>query len=74
VDEEVMVTELRHKNLLKEALDILKNVSSDIKRKVPVDIVSIDLTNSADLLGQIIGESVKEDIIEKIFKSFCLGK
>ena len=69
-----MVTELRHKNLLREALDILKDVSSDIKRKVPVDIVSIDLTNSADLLGQIIGESVKEDIIEKIFKSFCLGK
>jgi tRNA modification GTPase len=41
---------------------------------MPLDLMSIDIVNAADFLGQITGESVKDDVINEIFSRFCLGK
>ncbi|MEN8907800.1 MAG: tRNA uridine-5-carboxymethylaminomethyl(34) synthesis GTPase MnmE [Clostridiales bacterium] len=74
LNSEILITNLRHKKLLDDAISLLNNVLKDNSDKVPVDLISIDITDAADYLGQIIGESVKEDVIDKIFKNFCIGK
>ena len=45
-----------------------------IDGSMPLDLVSIDITDAADYLGQITGESVSEDVMHEIFSKFCLGK
>jgi tRNA modification GTPase len=74
VNNEVMITNLRHKKLIDNSIEILLNVLEENENEVPVDLISIEITDAADYLGQIIGESVKDDIIDSIFKNFCIGK
>ncbi|NLM14087.1 MAG: tRNA uridine-5-carboxymethylaminomethyl(34) synthesis GTPase MnmE [Epulopiscium sp.] len=74
MEESVMITNLRHKDALIKADDSLKDALSTIDMGMPEDCLSIDLTNAYKYLGEITGESVQDDLINKIFSQFCLGK
>ena len=73
-NDEVYITNIRQKTALKDALDSLYQVIQSIEANMPEDFYSIDLMNSYEVLGSIIGESVDEDLINTIFKEFCMGK
>jgi len=73
-DNEIIITNLRHKEALKEALESLLMVKESLKANMPEDFYSIDLMGAYTSLGKIIGEEVEEDLINEIFSSFCMGK
>ena len=73
-DEEVYITNARHKEALEEALRSLELVKQSIKLEMPEDFFSIDLMNAYESLGRIVGESVGEDLVNEIFSKFCMGK
>ena len=73
-NEDIMITNLRHKNLLEEALKSLKMVEQSIEDNMPEDFYSIDLMSAYTSLGYIIGEEVEDDLVEEIFHKFCMGK
>lgn len=72
--DEPLINNVRHKNLLCNALESIENAVTAINNRIPEDFVSLDLKQAYEYLGEIIGESVDEDIIDKIFTKFCLGK
>ena len=72
--EEVFITNLRHKEALQEAESSLKKVLESLELAMPEDFYSIDLMNAYQMLGEIIGEAVDEDLVDTIFKEFCMGK
>lgn len=69
-----MVSNIRHINLLKESSLALKDGLEGIKAGLPVEMISVDIKNSWDKLGKIIGETITEDIVDEIFSKFCIGK
>ncbi|MDD2376596.1 MAG: tRNA uridine-5-carboxymethylaminomethyl(34) synthesis GTPase MnmE [Clostridia bacterium] len=71
---EVMIVNERHKKLLEKSIEYLKNAKKDVINDMPVDIISIQIKESAKKLGEIIGNDVSQDIVDKIFTKFCLGK
>ena len=73
-NEEIYITNARHKSLLKEALNSLKLVSEGIDNGVSEDFLTIDLLNGYEKLGLIIGEAVEDDLADQIFSKFCMGK
>ncbi len=73
-DERPVVTNARHAQSLKEASNALTSSLNTIKQEFPVDMVSIDVREAWQLLGEIVGENTAEDMIEQIFSRFCLGK
>lgn len=72
--EEVFITNLRHKEALLEAKQSLSKVMESLELGMPEDFYSIDLMNAYQALGEIIGEAVDEDLVDTIFKEFCMGK
>ena len=74
LDNEVIVTNIRHKNLISNAIQNVEKAKNTIKEKMPLDIVAIFIKNILEDLGNITGEIVTEDIINEIFSKFCLGK
>lgn len=73
-NDEVYITNARHKNLLNESYNSLKQVIMSIESGMPEDFFSIDLMNAYTKLGLIIGESVEDDLVNEIFSRFCMGK
>ena len=71
---ELIITNERHKDLLKKAVEYLNDAKKEISLGQPIDIVSIYVKKATKTLGEIIGANVTEDIISKIFEKFCLGK
>ena len=71
---ELIITNERHKDLLKKAVEYLNDAKKEISLGQPIDIVSIYVKKATKTLGEIIGADVTEDIISKIFEKFCLGK
>ncbi|SDZ04415.1 tRNA uridine-5-carboxymethylaminomethyl(34) synthesis GTPase MnmE [Tindallia californiensis] len=72
--EKEMVTHLRHQQALEKAYDSLKEGVKALESRMPLDFVQVDYQEAMDQLGAIIGESVKEDLIDHIFSNFCIGK
>lgn len=68
------ITNLRHKDALSSAYNSISSAIIALCDSVPYDIVSIDLTDCAAALGEITGKTVSEEIVDKIFAHFCLGK
>lgn len=68
------VSNSRHIALLNQANRSIEEAIQGVESGVPVDIVQIDLTRSWELLGEIIGDSVHESLIDQLFSQFCLGK
>lgn len=73
-DDEVYITNARHKTALEEALESLKMVGESIETGMSEDFFSIDLMSAYESLGKIVGESVGEDLVNEIFSRFCVGK
>ncbi len=73
-NDQVMITNVRHKNLLSEAENSIGLVIQGIEDGMPEDFLTIDLMNAYQSLGRIIGEDVGEDVINRIFEKFCMGK
>lgn len=73
-NEEIYITNIRHKHALEEARDSLRQVRKTIEMGMPEDFYTIDLMNAYEALGSIIGEAVEEDLIQTIFSEFCMGK
>ncbi len=73
-NDEVIITNIRQKNSLQEAKNSLNLVLRSIEDAMPEDFYSIDLMNAYESLGNIIGESVEDDLVNEIFSKFCMGK
>ena len=74
LDNEVLITNLRHKNIISKAKENALNAKNAIENNMPIDIIAIYIRQILDDLGEITGEVVTEDIINEIFSKFCLGK
>ncbi|ERN51552.1 tRNA uridine-5-carboxymethylaminomethyl(34) synthesis GTPase MnmE [Alkalihalophilus marmarensis] len=68
------VSNSRHIALLEQAKSTIQDAKSAIDMGVPIDLVQIDITRTWELLGEIIGDSVHESLIDQLFSQFCLGK
>ncbi len=73
-NEDIYITNERHKEAFVNAKESLQMVIQSIEGGMPEDFFSIDLMNAYELLGKIIGENVEEDLVNMIFKEFCMGK
>ena len=73
-NDEVYITNIRHKTALQEAVHSLHLVVQSILDGMPEDFYSIDLMNAYEELGSIIGEAVEDDLVNEIFSKFCMGK
>ena len=74
LDNEVLITNVRQKNLISKAIEDVNNTRNSISNNMPVDIIAISVKEILEDLGKITGEEVSEDIINEIFSKFCLGK
>ena len=73
-EHELVITNERHRNLLKKAIDYLEDAKKELENGQPIDIITIYIKKATSSLGEIIGADVNQDVISKIFEKFCLGK
>lgn len=73
-NDEVYLTNVRHREAMEEARESLNKVKESIVSGMPEDFFTIDLMDAFESLGKILGESVGEDLINEIFSKFCVGK
>lgn len=73
-NDEIYLTNMRHKAAMEEVKDSFMKVLESISIGMPEDFFSIDLMNAYEALGSILGESVGEDLVNEIFSKFCMGK
>ena len=73
-NDSIMVTNVRHKNLLELALQSVEDASAMTEMRQPLEFIEIDVNRSYELLGEIIGETASGEIINEVFARFCLGK
>ena len=73
-NDEVLITNVRHKTALQNALKSLYMVKQSIDNQMPEDFLTIDLMDAYEQLGTIIGEAVEDDLVNEIFGKFCMGK
>ncbi|XCP85535.1 tRNA uridine-5-carboxymethylaminomethyl(34) synthesis GTPase MnmE [Roseburia hominis] len=73
-NDEVYITNVRHKAALQDAKNSLMRVKDSILNQMPEDFFTIDLMDAYEALGNITGETVGEDLVNEIFSKFCMGK
>ena len=73
-DNDILITNIRHKNIISHALESVKKANEALNLMMPIDIIAINIKDILDDLGEITGEVVTEDVINEIFSKFCLGK
>ena len=73
-DNEILITNIRHKNIISKALENVKKANEALNLNMPIDIITIYIKDILEDLGEITGEVVSEDVINEIFSKFCLGK
>lgn len=74
IDDEIYITNQRHKEALSEAYESMQMVQKSLADDMPEDFYSIDLMSAYVSLGKIIGEEVQDDLVNEIFSKFCMGK
>jgi tRNA modification GTPase len=74
IGESPIVTNARHQDALRRAQEALGDVIASLENEMPPDLVSVDLRISLDALGDIVGKTTTEDILDRIFSQFCVGK
>jgi tRNA modification GTPase len=72
--ESLMVTNARHENLLREAGLAISDAATMTGKCEPLELIEVDVRRGYELLGEIVGETVSDDIISEVFSRFCLGK
>jgi tRNA modification GTPase len=70
----VLVTSMRHQEALRRATEHLRASLVPLEHRLPLDFVSIDLRAAYDTLGEITGETASDDLLDRIFSEFCIGK
>ena len=73
-DNEILITNIRHKNLIEDAIKHTKDAKESLMIGMPIDIISINIKEILESLAKITGENVTEDVLKEIFSKFCLGK
>ena len=73
-DNDILITNVRHKNIISKAIEDVKKANETFYIDMPIDIIAINLKSILDDLGEITGEVVTDDVINEIFSKFCLGK
>ncbi len=73
-NEEVLLTNARHKSLVDRSINAIDQALGSFDMGMPLDMVTIDIKNSAEYIGQITGESIDEAVMHNIFSRFCIGK
>ena len=73
-NDQLLITNVRHLQALKEALKSIRMVKQSILDRMPEDFYSIDLMGAYESLGLIIGEALEDDLVNEIFSRFCMGK
>ena len=74
MNDEIVITNMRHKNLLMRTLESFQLVISGIEEDMPEDFYTIDLMNAYESLGSILGVAMEDDLANEIFSKFCMGK
>lgn len=74
LNDEILLTNIRHKDLIDKCMISIDSALSAYTGGMPLDMITIDIKDSAYYLGQITGESVNEQVLSEIFKRFCIGK
>lgn len=74
LDNELTITNIRHQELINKAIESTRMALNDLNNSMPIDIISINIKEVLEHLGEITGDNVSEDIIKSIFAKFCLGK
>ena len=74
LDNDILITNVRHKNIISKSLENVKKANETLNINMPIDIITIYIKEILEDLGEITGEVVTEDIINEIFSKFCLGK
>ena len=74
VENDTIITNVRHKQLICDSIKQLNKAVETIEMNMPIDIIAVYIKGIMECLGEITGENVSEDIIANIFKKFCLGK
>ena len=74
LDNDFLITNVRHKDLITKAISNVKKAKESITNQMPIDITAISIKDILEDLGSITGEVVTDDIIDEIFSKFCLGK
>ena len=74
INDGVIVTNIRHKNQIHKTINTLDATIEQIRKGIPIDIIAVGIREMLESLGEITGSNVSEDIINKIFSKFCLGK
>lgn len=74
ISDELIINNVRHKNLLINAKNSLEEVQKSIRNNMTIDFIEIDLKQAMEYLGLIVGKSVSDDLMDKIFNEFCIGK
>ena len=73
-NESVLITSTRHQEALRRGAEHLNAAILSLEQKVPLDFVSIDVRAAYDALGEVTGETASEDLLDRIFSEFCIGK
>lgn len=73
-NDEIIITNIRHKNIIHKAIENITGTTSRIEQNIPIDVISVYIKEVLGNLAEITGDNVSEDIINKIFSKFCLGK
>lgn len=73
-ESDVVITNIRHKTQLEKSLNNINSVIEDINIKMPLDCIEVDLKDCWENLGEISGDTIGEDILDRIFSEFCIGK
>ncbi|HCC03328.1 MAG TPA: tRNA uridine-5-carboxymethylaminomethyl(34) synthesis GTPase MnmE [Clostridiales bacterium] len=74
LDNEIIITNERHRNIIKKAINNVEKAEESLKNGMPIDIVAISIKDILSNLGEITGDEASEEIIDEIFARFCLGK
>ena len=74
LDNEIVITNERHRNIIKKAITNVEKAEKSLKNGMPIDIVAISIKDILSNLGEITGDVASEEIIDEIFARFCLGK
>lgn len=69
-----IITNIRHRDIVNKAIKSLESSLHDMEAGVPIDCFEVDLRNAWEILGEITGETVDDDVLNKIFSDFCIGK
>ena len=74
LDNEIVITNERHRSIIKKAINNVEKAEESLKNGMPIDIVAISIKDILSNLGEITGDEASEEIIDEIFARFCLGK